>query len=191
MGKTDLKTKLWVITPEPEDTNVAAEKEEQGFCSIWKVHPRKGGTDCVAEIFFVLPVNKGTLEMGYRLLDAGVSEKDFAEAIGTVTSWAIQQKDIYKIRVMAKPEDTFAESVFTSLKFTKKTKGEQEYYDMEKPATSWMSIYMCFGLSIGLALGTGMDNNAIGMCLGMSIGMLIGVLLDQKEKKHRQEVIGK
>ena len=191
MGKLELKTKLWSITPEDAEENIPSDMQEQGLRSIWRVRPRKNGTECVGEISFILPVHRGTLEMQYRLLDDAVSAEDFAQAVGVVASWGLQQKDIYKIRVMAEPEDSFAESVFTSLKFTKKTKGEKVYYDQERAGSAWMSIYMCFGLSIGLALGSSFDHNAIGMCLGMSIGMLIGVLLDQNEKKHRKEVTGK
>lgn len=191
MGKLELKTKLWIITPEGAEENSASDMSEQGIQSIWRVRPRKNGTDCVGEISFILPVDRGTLGMQYRLLDDSVSAEDFAQAVGVVVSWGLQQRDIYKIRVVAEPEDSFAESVFTHLKFTKKTKGEQVYFDQEKPGSAWISVYMCFGLSIGLALGSSFDNNAIGMCLGMCIGMLVGVLLDRKEKNHRKEVTGK
>lgn len=191
MGKLELKTKLWIITPELSEENILSDMPEQEMHSVWRVRKRKGSTDCVGEISFIPPVHRGTLEMQYRLLDDTVSAEDFAQAVGVVVSWGLQQKDVYKIRVMKAPGDDFSEKIFTNLKFAKKTKGEQEYYDQEKPATSWMAIYMCFGLSIGLALGNSFDNNAIGMCLGMSIGMLIGVILDQREKKYRKEVTGK
>lgn len=52
MGKPELKTKHWVITPELAETNTTAEEQEQGLQSIWRVRPRQNGTDCVAEIFF-------------------------------------------------------------------------------------------------------------------------------------------
>lgn len=59
---------------------------------------------------------------------------------------------------------------------------------LEKSETSWMAIYMCFGLSIGTALGASMSNMSIGVCLGMAIGMCIGALLDSSAKKRRKEI---
>lgn len=39
----------------------------------------------------------------------------------------------------------------------------------------------CFGMSL-------LDNLALGMCLGMGIGVAIGTSLDQKNKKHLEEL---
>ena len=51
---------------------------------------------------------------------------------------------------------------------------------IEKPKTSWMTVYMCFGISIGMALGSLMGNVFIGMCYGVAAGIL-PVLLDVPE----------
>ena len=42
---------------------------------------------------------------------------------------------------------------------------------MEKPKTSWMTVYLCFGISIGMALGSLMGNIYIGMCYGVAAGV--------------------
>ena len=61
---------------------------------------------------------------------------------------------------------------------------------MEKPKTSWMTVYMCFGISIGMALGSLMGNISIGMCYGVAAGVLLGTAMDASEKKRRAEILG-
>lgn len=61
---------------------------------------------------------------------------------------------------------------------------------MEKPKTSWMTVYMCFGISIGMALGSLMGNISIGMCYGVAAGVLLGSAMDASEKKRRAEILG-
>ena len=61
---------------------------------------------------------------------------------------------------------------------------------MEKPKTSWMMVYMCFGISIGMALGSLMGNISIGMCYGVAAGVLLGSAMDASEKKRRAEILG-
>ena len=48
---------------------------------------------------------------------------------------------------------------------------------MEKPKTSWMTVYLCFGISIG-------------MCYGVAAGLLLGSAMDASEKKRRAEILG-
>ena len=60
----------------------------------------------------------------------------------------------------------------------------------EKPKTSWMTVYMCFGISIGMALGSLMGNISIGMCYGVAAGVLLGSAMDASEKKRRAEILG-
>ena len=61
---------------------------------------------------------------------------------------------------------------------------------MEKPKTSWMTVYMCFGISIGMALGSLMGNISVGMCYGVAAGVLLGSAMDASEKKRRAEILG-
>ena len=61
---------------------------------------------------------------------------------------------------------------------------------MEKPKTSWMTVYMCFGISIGMALGSLMGNISVGMCYGVAAGVLLGTAMDASEKKRRAEILG-
>ena len=41
MGKLELKTKLWIITPEDAEENIPSDMTEQGLRSIWRVRPRR------------------------------------------------------------------------------------------------------------------------------------------------------
>ena len=61
---------------------------------------------------------------------------------------------------------------------------------MEKPKTSWMTVYMCSGISIGMALGSLMGNISVGMCYGVAAGVLLGSAMDASEKKRRAEILG-
>lgn len=61
---------------------------------------------------------------------------------------------------------------------------------MEKPKTNWITVYLCFGISIGMALGSLMGNISIGMCYGVAAGLLLGSAMDASEKKRRAEILG-
>jgi hypothetical protein len=61
-------------------------------------------------------------------------------------------------------------------------------WEKEKPASAWMSVYLCIGLSVGLSLGLTMDQMATGMCIGLAIGVALGVSLDEQDKKKRRSL---
>lgn len=65
--------------------------------------------------------------------------------------------------------------------------GEGLLYEKEKPASSWMAIYIILGMSTGMSIGTAIGNTAIGMCLGMSFGIAVGTVLDALDKKNRKK----
>lgn len=56
----------------------------------------------------------------------------------------------------------------------------------EDSETSWLSIFMCFGISLGSCIGGVMfDNMSMGMCIGMSLGIAIGSALDALNRKKK------
>jgi hypothetical protein len=87
------------------------------------------------------------------------------------------------------PDNAASQRVLEKLGFTPAGEGrEGPRFEMEKPKTSWISIYMCLGLSVGLSLGAAMKNMGTAMSIGLCIGLALGVALDEQDKKKRAEL---
>jgi len=71
----------------------------------------------------------------------------------------------------------------------------KEKKEIQKYRTLYMSLGMCFGVSLGLVYGMLLfpDNITLGMCfglpIGMSIGMCIGAAKDKRLAEKMMEVI--
>ena len=132
---------------------------------------------------------KGTVELGYGLEKEFEGQGYMTEAVGAMLDWAFAQKDVYAFEAETAPENRASQCILEKHKFTPAGQGtEGPRFRREKAAMSWMSVYMCLGLSIGLSLGSANGNMTVGMSLGMGIGLCIGMLLDSQEKKHRKTV---
>ena len=129
---------------------------------------------------------KHEVEIGYGI-DEAYQNRGFAtEALKELCKWAFS-KSVYYIQAQAEPGDEPSKKVLGKCGFKQVGEGNEGLlYELEKPESTWMTIYMCLGLSIGLCFGTALKNIAIGMCIGLSVGVALGAALDAEDKKKRK-----
>lgn len=156
--------------------------------TAWKIN-LKGSQERIGSAGFKGPAKKHSVEIGYGV-DAGYEGKGYAtEAVKAIIEWAFSQEDIYFIEAETDLDNIASKRVLKKLSFVQDGVGKEgPRFVLEKSEVSWLSIYICFGLSIGLAFGTSMDNTSLGICLGMGIGMCIGAALDSSEKQKRKKI---
>lgn len=129
---------------------------------------------------------KHEVEIGYGIDEAYQNRGYATEALKELCEWAFSQNAFY-IQAQTEPDNEPSKKALEKCGFEQVGKGEEGLlYELEKPASAWMSIYMCLGLSVGLCFGTAQNNIAIGMCIGMAIGIAIGTSLDAADKKNRK-----
>lgn len=103
--------------------------------------------------------------------------------------WAMYQENVYFVEAEVASDNMASRRVLEKLSFQPDGVGEEgDRFVFEKESTSWMAIYMLFGLSIGLSFGNLSGNTATGMCLGMGIGLCIGAAMDASFKKQREQI---
>ena len=62
------------------------------------------------------------------------------------------------------------------------------YGNTPQDKKSYLTIFMCLGLSISVAFGAATNNMPTCMCIGLAIGVGIGTALDgQKKNKDKEE----
>ncbi|MDP3448061.1 MAG: hypothetical protein Q8S22_08410, partial [Eubacteriales bacterium] len=60
-------------------------------------------------------------------------------------------------------------------------------WEMERPASAWMAVYLSIGLAIGISFGqTLFDNMAIGLAIGLGAGIALGSGLDAQDRAARK-----
>jgi [ribosomal protein S5]-alanine N-acetyltransferase len=129
---------------------------------------------------------KHEVEIGYGIDKAYQNQGYATEAIKKLCEWAFSQ-NAYYIQAQTEPDNAPSKRVLDKNGFKKTGNGSEGLlYELEKPKTEWMSIYICIGLSVGLCFGTALDNIAIGMCMGIAVGVALGSALDAADKKTRK-----
>lgn len=207
----ELKTKRLRITPMTDDELAAqavAEPDERVklayaemlegcrtnpgerlWYTEWRVDLRETG-EPVGGLGFKGPATNGEVEIGYGIDEAHRGKGYATEAAKVLVEWALSQEPVYFVTAETTPDNAASKRVLEKLGFSPTgTNGEEgPRFEKERPATSWMSVYLCLGMSVGLALGTANDNTGIGMSLGMCLGVALGASLDSADKKRRAAI---
>jgi len=132
------------------------------------------------------PNSKYEVEVGYGISKQYQNQGYATEALKAICDWAFSQ-NAYYIQAKIEPENKASEKVLDKCGFKQIDNGDEGLlFELEKPASSWIAIYMCLGMSVGLSIGIAMNNIAIGMCIGLSIGVALGAALDAEDKKKRK-----
>lgn len=207
-----LKTKRLLLTPMPmeklerkvqndpdpemrkaygEMLALCKEKPEEFLWAIpWEMLLKKDRQP-VGDLCFKGAPQKGTVELGYGIDKAYEGQGLTTEAVGAMLDWAFAKDNVYAVEAETAPENIASQKILEHHKFVPQGEGEEgPRFRREKPKTSWMTVYMCFGISIGMALGSLMGNISIGMCYGVAAGVLLGSAMDASEKKRRAEILG-
>lgn len=162
--------------------------EHRLWYTAWKIS-LKENKQLIGTAGFKGPANNCSVEIGYGIDDGFEGNGYATEAAKALIDWAFEQEGICFVEAETDPDNIASQRILEKLSFKSDGAGEEgPRFVLEKGETSWMAIYMCFGLSIGTALGATMNNMAIGMCFGMAIGMCLGVAIDSASKKKRKEI---
>lgn len=129
---------------------------------------------------------KHEVEVGYNIYEAYQNRGYAAEALKKLCEWAFSQ-NVYYIKAETEPDNEPSKKVLMKCGFRLARETEEGFlFELEKPASSWMSIYMCLGMAVGLSIGLSLNSMAIGMCLGLAFGVALGAALDADDKKKRK-----
>lgn len=215
MRKKDpiLKTKRLTITPMSNDElhNLINHTNDKGlkqaYCEMlagceshpdmrlwytpWKICMKENGNE-IGSAGFKGKAQNGAVEIGYGI-NTGYEGKGCAtEAVKALIEWAFFQHDVYFVEAETTADNVASKRILEKLKFKPDAEGKEgPRFLLEKPASAFMSIYMCIGMSVGMCFGISSNNIAIGMCTGMPIGLCIGLLLDSADKKKRNNLKAK
>lgn len=136
--------------------------------------------------FLGVPNDKYEVEVGYGIDGEYRGQGYAAEALAAVCEWAFSN-GAYYVQACTEKDNEASQKVLQKCSFAAAgERGENLLFELEKPQTANLSIYMCLGLSVGLCLGLCLDNMAIGMCIGLAIGTALGVSLDAADNGKRK-----
>lgn len=173
--------------------HVLEHPEQALWHTAWRM-VKKDTVETVGDIgFHGAPADK-TVEIGYGVLEAYRNQGYTTEAARALLDWAFTQTDVYYARAITDEGNLASERVLEKLKFTRilthpaaaNLEDGQTLWEVEKPASAWMAIYMYIGLGCGGAIGSASDNYSLGMVLGLSVGLAIGSALDAQDRAHRK-----
>ena len=154
----------------------------------WRISLKKGGQAVGPLGFHGVAVNQ-TVELGYDIIAAHRGNGYGEEAIGALTSWAFGCDGVYFISALAAEDNTASNHILEKLKFyrVESPVTGMNAWELERPASAWMAIYMCLGLAIGISFGQTMfQNMGIGLAIGLGAGLALGSGLDSQDRAARK-----
>ena len=165
--------------------------EDYLWYAPWKMILRENNAE-IGDLCFKGAPQKGTVEIGYGLSSKAHEGMGLmTEAVEAMLDWAFVQDGVYAVEAETAPDNAASQRILQKTRFVPAGEGEEgPRFRREKPQLHWMSIYMCFGLSLGMAIGMSMDQMSLSMCLGMGIGVALGAAMDSSERKKRQAITG-
>ncbi len=154
----------------------------------WQIFLCSDSTPIGSLCFKGVPVN-GSVEISYGINEPYRNQGYATEAVKAMLAWAFSQQGVYFVTAETEKGNPASIQVLKKNGFVPAGEGtEGLLWEIEKPATSWMAIFMCLGLSIGISFGTALDNTGSGLAIGMCIGLAIGVALDAQDKATREKL---
>ena len=164
--------------------------EEYLWAIPWEMILKSNQTP-IGDLCFKGTPKKGTVELGYGLEKEYEGQGLMTEAVGAMLDWAFAQENVYAVEAETAPDNLASQRILEKHKFTPCGQGvEGPRFRREKPVLSWLTVYLCFGLSIGSALGSLMTRPILGMLAGMAAAACLGIAMDAAEKKRRAVILG-
>lgn len=163
--------------------------EERLFHTAWEMRLRESGERVGDFCFKGGPGEDGVVELGYGVDEAFRGQGYATEAARAAVEWAFSREGVYFVAAESERDNAPSLRVIEKLGMKPAGEGaEGPRFEVEKPATAWLSIYMCLGMSVGLCFGTASDNLAVGLSIGMCLGVAVGASMDAADKKKRAEI---
>lgn len=148
----------------------------------------KDGAVSIGDLCFKGPARGNAVEIGYGILPAYEGRGYATEAVRAMIRWAFDHENVVFVEAETEPDNMASQRVLQKCGFTPDGAGrEGPRFVLEKPMTSWMTIYMLLGIGAGTALGTALNGVGMGISLGMCFGMCIGAALDASARKEREK----
>ena len=152
--------------------------ENRIWYAPWKMTLKKDVT-YIGNLSFKGPAKDNAVEIGYGILPDQEGKGYTTEAVQAMTQWAFGNEDVVFVEAETEPENRASRRILEECGFVSNGKGQEgPRFVLEKPLTSWTTIYMLFGISIGTALGTSFDSIGIGLSLGLCFGLRCGRACD-------------
>ena len=125
--------------------------------TAWKICLKENKKEVgkqIGDIGFKGPAEHYSVEIGYGI-DTEYEGNGYAtEAAKAMIDWAMYQENVYFVEAEVASDNMASRRVLEKLSFQPDGVGEEgDRFVLEKESTSWMAIYMLFGLSIGLSFG--------------------------------------
>lgn len=205
-----IKTKRLLLTPMTAKAIAALEQQEQdpllrgalaqmrenvieypGFAlwhTGWQITNKKSG-EVLGLIGFHGVANDQTVELGYEILLEHRGQGYCEEAVKALCDWAFGCEGVYFISVLASEDNAPSNHILEQLKFyrVESPVSGMNAWELERPASAWMSIYMSIGLAIGIAFGQSLFHNmALGLAIGIGAGIALGSGLDSQDRAARK-----
>lgn len=174
-----------------EEMLEGAQKKEEFWLwyAPWKIVLKETGKE-IGDICFKGEPKEYAVEIGYGIGPEYEGKGFMTEAAKAMMEWAFAQETVYFVEAEACEDNQASIRVLEKLGFQPDGKGKEGLrFVKQKDPVAWISIYMCFGISIGVAIGTAVENLPLAMAMGICIGMALGALLDSNEKKRVNELI--
>ena len=168
--------------------NVEENPEEALWYTAWRVSLKKGGEAIGLVGFHGMPVNK-TLELGFNIFPEYRGNGYAQEAIQALCNWSYGSTEAYFVGTLADEKNDAANHVLAKLKFYRVESPVDGMiaWELERPASAWISIYLCIGLALGLSLGTSFFGNQLtGLIIGIAAGIALGASLDSQDRAARK-----
>lgn len=154
----------------------------------WQISLRNGGQVVGLLGFHGVAVNQ-TVELGYEIREAFRGNGYGEEAVKALCDWAFGCEGVYFISALAAEDNAASNHILGKLKFyrVESPVSGMNAWELERPASAWMSIYMCFGVALGVSFGqTLFQNMAIGLAIGIGAGLALGSGLDAQDRAARK-----
>lgn len=158
----------------------------------WKITLADSGI-LIGDIGFKGPQKEHTVEVGYGINEEYRNRGYATEALTAISKWALSQKDVYFVQAQTDDDNAPSIRVVQKAGFKQIGRGDDGIlWELERESSSYMSMFLFFGMCLGLCFGQLMHQNiSIGLSLGMCFGLAIGAILDnleqQKIKKAKEK----
>ena len=162
--------------------------EEALWYTAWRITPKKSGEALGLIGFHGMPVNK-TLELGVNIFPQHRGNGYGQEAIAALCNWSYGSTEAYFVGTLADEKNDVENHVLEKLKFYRVESPVDGMlaWELERPASSWLSFYLCIGLALGLSFGTAFFGNQLtGLIIGIAAGLALGASLDAQDRAARK-----
>ena len=168
--------------------SVLEHPEDALWYTGWRVSLKKENTTIGLLGFHGVPTNK-TVELGFHIYPDYRGQGYGQEAVQAICNWAFGSVKGYFINALADEKNDALNHMLEKLKFYRVESPVDGAlaWELERPASSWISFYLSIGLCLGLALGKSFFGSQLtGMTIGLAAGIALGAAMDSQDRAARK-----